>query len=146
MKRKLFAVILIALSIFSLAGCSTETEETSWKDLFQVTYTRIDEAEYADEWEKLEDMLNGTYIMPGHEYKITNTTNDILRNCRAIFQVSFHFSTDSFEYDSYVGTLQQGETKVIKESDTGVELEIQAAGYEVTDRWELELLRIEYEY
>lgn len=145
MKRKLFTAVLIVLSFFTLAGCTDKTEELTWKDLFQVTYTRIEESKFDNVYDELDALLNGTYVFPAHEYKITNTTNDVLKNCRAIFQVSLPYG-DSFEYDSWIGTLQQGETKVRTESDTGVELEIEAAGYEVTDDWELELLRIEYEY
>lgn len=146
MKRKLFAVVLIVLSFFTLAGCTDETEELSWKDLFQVTYTRIEESEFDNVYDELDALLNGTYVFPAHEYEIKNITNDVLRNCRAVFQVTFRYSDDSFEYDWSVGTLQQGETKVLNQTDGLIELKIEEAGYDKTKTWEHELIKIEYEY
>lgn len=147
MKRsKILLIILATLCIFVLSACTVDKETVKWEDYFEVTYKRIAESQFDDPAEKLNALLNGTYVFAHDEYTIKNKTNNVLNSVYVVFKVKPAID-EVFEFRKIIGNtgkLRQGESDIVELSDEYIQIELKEKNYSTDQSFEVELVRIEF--
>lgn len=146
--KKLIAILLSIVCVFIFAGCGEDKEEVrDWRQDFEVKCTHIEESKFDDPTEKLDALLNGTFVFEHDEYSITNKTNYVADSVYLVFHVDIT-GMDAFDFKKYVGAIKQGTTVTESITESYVETK---AGY-VTfpdgmcfDFDDCQLIKIEYE-
>ena len=143
MKVKL--CILLTLVILCLSGCA-EPERT-WEEDFTVQCRHIEESQFDDPKDAIDAVLDGTFVYEQDEYTITNKTNYVTTSVKLIFKVDMS-GYEPFEFEQHIGTMKQGESKVISIYDTTVLHEMGLMDFPdgfIFDFNDCQLTRIEYE-
>lgn len=104
------------------------TDERDWRDDFTVQYRHIEESKFDDPLDEINALFNGTFVFEQDEYAITNKTNHIMESVELIFRVDMA-GYEPFEFDQYVGTMKQGETKVETLLVERIRYEMEEKGY-----------------
>ena len=139
--------ILLTLVIFCLSGCSESEIERTWRDDFTVQCRHIEKSQFDDPKDAIDAVLDGTFVYEQDEYTITNDTNYVMTSVKLIFRVDMP-GYEPFEFDQYIGTMKQGESKVESIYDTTVLHEMGLMDFPdgvIFDFDDCQLIRIEYE-
>lgn len=149
---KVESCILLALVILCLSGCSDPEPERTWRDDFTVQCKRIEESQFDDPVDAVRAIMDGTYISEQDEYTIVNKTNYVMKFVKVIFHVDM-IGWEPFEFEEYIGTMKQGESKIVSVYDIVIMHEMGLLEQGLTEFPEgvifnlddCRLIRIEYE-
>ncbi len=141
--KKFFCLFFVFISII-FCSCVKAEEELNWKDYFQVSYQHIEESKFDNDYDKVDALINGTFIFEHEEYTIANKTNEVLKGVYLVFDIE-PLSKPTFQIQKYVGTLQQGEVVVEELSQTLIEINYGQIGYLDDEIYEVSLVDIVFE-
>lgn len=111
--KKIALLLILVLCCFT--GCTDTPPERTWRDDFTVKCKHIEKSQFDDPMDAIEALNNGTFIFEHDEYTITNNTNYVFRNVKAVFYVDL-IGLEPFEFTEWIGIIKQGESKIVSVS------------------------------
>lgn len=136
--KKFFATIIFFSLLF--VGCSTQKQK-DWREFFHISFTRIEESEYDNAYEKLDALLNGTSVHASHEFSITNKTNDSFDGAYLVLVI--YSEESSFNLKKYIGNIDPNEIVKVSLLDEEVLIEMERKNIQY-DEWGVTVANVEY--